>query len=963
MRKKLCFLISFVLLVALSGLAKAEPLDVPNFSFEYGYENPDEPNEDPNTWVQLLGHTGIEDVAAWQTGEGSKGWIGVDVDCNVSTPAPVDEDCKTWFTATDAYAICYMQHTTTGSIMYQVLDHTIVEGELYTLKWDGMGWGNDMVASLFYLEYDEANEVNVPVYISSDVFLLDPKDPEVWNGWLIDLTSWAVVLPESGAVGKQLGIEYKAIGDGGYGFVENVRLDRVLASSAYFPKPADGAVNVGLETSKLSWDPGIWAQPTNAHDVYFGTSFEDVNIATPGNPLGVYKDRFDANSWPLDIALEIAQTYYWRVDEVNDSHPDKLWRGSVWSFKANDGTASSPSPSDRERDVDPEVVLSWSPGIAAVSHDVYFGTSFEDVNDANNTLPEGVSVYKGIQDACSYDAGAEEDLELAKTYYWRIDEINDSHPAKLWRGSVWSFRVTDYLEVETFDAYASDSTLIAVWEDGAENYLSGSEIHPENIIVRTEGDAANPRSIRFLYRNFDYTEKFSEIVAETYSGSGSSYGYLDFGRDWNEFSAHTLVLWFYGQEDNIASSNDVMYIALEDTSIPPNVAVVEYYGDMNDIKIEEWQEWNIPLDEFTGVDLNDVQYVYIGFGKRGSTTTPGGTGNVYFDDLRLHTTRCVPKLAYLSGSFGHLDADCTTDYLDLAMLSRDWLRQAYEVEAIEPVSGPNRWYELNDDLIDSGTDGLDGTMPAAPNDPEFTSGGYDGSTCLYFDNDSKNPDYVYIPPFGLNTDSLTITTWLKGDMGEDTLQDMYAGIVWMRDSNTNSGVGLCFGADDVEWENNNELTYCWDELYWDWHSGLIVPEGEWVFVAVVVEADQATLYLDEAEASSEVLRRAINPAPHHIIEDTYNWLAKLADDLNGDETDPNDMDGNCFRGWMDDVRIYNRALTTGEVLYLAQGSEAPSYFLHLDKFRADANKDDIVDFKDYAIMADYWLQEIWFPFP
>jgi len=82
------------------------------------------------------------------------------------------------------------------------------------------------------------------------------------------------------------------------------------------------------------------------------------------------------------------------------------------------GIAWNPNPSTGAEDVLACTDLSWSPGDYAASHDVYFGTSYEAVRDANTSSPE----YKGRQDANSYDCGL---LELGKTYYWRIDEVNE----------------------------------------------------------------------------------------------------------------------------------------------------------------------------------------------------------------------------------------------------------------------------------------------------------------------------------------------------------------------------------------------------------------------------------------------------------------------------------------------------------------------------------------------------------
>ena len=96
--------------------------------------------------------------------------------------------------------------------------------------------------------------------------------------------------------------------------------------------------------------------------------------------------------------------------------------------------AFAPHPADAATNVDPNVVLSWTPGKDVVWHDVYFGTSYEDVNDANTTVTLGV--YKSRQDVNNYDPN---DLQLGQTYYWRIDEVNDTNEEIIWKGDVWTF--------------------------------------------------------------------------------------------------------------------------------------------------------------------------------------------------------------------------------------------------------------------------------------------------------------------------------------------------------------------------------------------------------------------------------------------------------------------------------------------------------------------------------------------
>jgi hypothetical protein len=74
-----------------------------------------------------------------------------------------------------------------------------------------------------------------------------------------------------------------------------------------------------------------------------------------------------------------------------------------------------------------------------------------------------------------------------------------------------------------------------------------------------------------------------------------------------------------------------MYVALNGTA-------VVYNTDPNAVQTTTWTEWVIPLQQFAdmGVPLTNVTSITIGFGTRGNTTTVGGTGQMYFDDIRLY---------------------------------------------------------------------------------------------------------------------------------------------------------------------------------------------------------------------------------------------------------------------------------------------------------------------------------------
>jgi len=108
--------------------------------------------------------------------------------------------------------------------------------------------------------------------------------------------------------------------------------------------------------------------------------------------------------------------------------------GQVWPY------AWGPVPKDGVLHTDTWVNLSWSPGGYALSHDVYLGDNFDEVNDGVG------STFRGNQAATFIVAGFPgfafpEGLVPGTTYYWRIDEVNDAEPNSPWKGSVWSFSI------------------------------------------------------------------------------------------------------------------------------------------------------------------------------------------------------------------------------------------------------------------------------------------------------------------------------------------------------------------------------------------------------------------------------------------------------------------------------------------------------------------------------------------
>jgi WD40 repeat protein len=377
--------------------------------------------------------------------------------------------------------------------------------------------------------------------------------------------------------------------------------------TAYFPDPADGTESVDVDV-KLSWTPGFGAK---LHHAYFGDNFDDVSNAAGALPLG--EATYDPGP------LKLAKTYYWRVDEFDIIETHK---GDVWSFTTQ-GAVGNPDPSNGAVDVEQTSTLTWSPGVYGASHEVCFGTDKEAVKNADTTSPECKG--SGNLGSESYNTGQ---LEWDTTYYWRIDEVNNTNPDSPWTGPLWSFTTANFLVVDDFEDYdAGDNQIWFTWHDGigyasypteppspgngtgsmVGNETAGS--YMEETIVHGGG-----KSMPVFYDNS--VLKYSEVEKT-----------LSYPRDWTENDVTTLTIWFRGISDNAA---ETLYVAL-------NGSAVVNHDNPNAAQIEIWTEWKIDLQVFAdqGINLSNVNTIGLGFGDR-DNPQPGGSGLMFFDDIRLY---------------------------------------------------------------------------------------------------------------------------------------------------------------------------------------------------------------------------------------------------------------------------------------------------------------------------------------
>jgi hypothetical protein len=284
-------------------------------------------------------------------------------------------------------------------------------------------------------------------------------------------------------------------------------------------------------------------------------------------------------------------------------------------------------------DVEHTPVLTWSPGVYAASHQVFFGADKDAVKNADTSSPE----YKGSGNlgSESYEPGK---LEWNTTYYWRIDEANNVSPDSPWTGNIWSFTTANFFIVDDFEDYgAGNNEIWWAWIDGL-GYASHPTLpaHPGNGTGSMVGDETTGsymeetivhgggKSMPVLYDNNQQGKlKYSEVEMT-----------LTYPRDWTEKGVNTLTIWFRGDAANVA---ETLYVALNGNAIVTN-------DNPNAAQITTWTQWNIDLQVFAdqGVNLANVNTIALGLGNRNNPQV-GGSGVMYFDDIRLYPPPPEPE--------------------------------------------------------------------------------------------------------------------------------------------------------------------------------------------------------------------------------------------------------------------------------------------------------------------------------
>ena len=365
---------------------------------------------------------------------------------------------------------------------------------------------------------------------------------------------------------------------------------------------------------------------------------------------------------------------------------------------------------------------------------------------------------------------------------------------------------------------------------------------------------------------------------------------------------------------NAANSGELIYVRLEDMESHTAVQVVT---DPNVVQTAAWMELAFPLSGFEGINLNQIHKLSIGVGLP-DASSPTGQGTIRVDNIRLFPQRCVGLPEDFSGN-------CEIDFEDFAILAGQWLDQYAEVlTPMDPgTENLSAHWPLDGDYEDATGNGYDVLTGGSPS---FDTGHIGQS--VYFDgacylNCQNSADLT------LNQGG-TVSAWVR----TSGLFFPWASVVtkglqsWRLVRNNETGaISFHFNSGSTEYQANGSTS---------------ILDGQWHHLAGVYDGNEVRLYVDghlDASASA--------PNPVNIRSDPVYI---------GSRVDRPTMRN--WTGWIDEVRIYNTALSEANILYLA----ATEPIIQIpDPRPTDLVLDGIIDINDLSVFILSWFESNLWP--
>ena len=441
-----------------------------------------------------------------------------------------------------------------------------------------------------------------------------------------------------------------------------------------------------ISVAALTWQKitGDTAADMNELDAG-GPHAEQLGGSGDGDGPGpLTADVTDPNSTSPDLSAITGAGFV----QAGPAPGPKIWFGPVtWQGFKTPPTAYHAFPVDVVLD-SPWASLRWKTGGGVTGETVYFGEDPNNLTDVTADVADNTYALSS--------------LELGKTYYWRVDSTQADGTVLPPDEGTWSFSVADHAVIESFEDFSDKygNAIFEHWLDGW-GFVEPAPGFPGNGTGSTVGYITAPYaeqeivhgggvSMPFGYDNSGQSDK--KLYSETERT-------LDAVQDWSGAGGKALTLYVYGDTSATAVATDKVYAVLEDSA--GNAGAVQ--SDV-DVMLEEWQEINIDLQDYiaAGVDLTSIAKIYLGIGDRVNPQT-GGTGKLYFDDVRVYVSRCIPEKCNLVAD---LNNDCMVDQSDMDLLMAEYgLSQG---DSIPLTAGPLITGEVDAQNNVAFTEGWDG---------------------------------------------------------------------------------------------------------------------------------------------------------------------------------------------------------------------------------------------------------------
>jgi hypothetical protein len=602
----------------------------------------------------------------------------------------------------------------------------------------------------------------------------------------------------------------------------------------------------------------------NGPSITSGLGIKDVNI--------VYS--LDGTTWSvLDAVTEFAQasgTEDYEGETINidiaaksikitanSAHGGAMFDQyglSEIKFLRSPVRATMPVPESGTALEDTEVTLGWKPGRGADEHHVYMSTDEQEITDLTAAA---VVVTDPEIDAI---------LSLANTYYWTVVEVNNNNTPAGWAADTWNLSTPDYFVISDFE-----ENMDGWYSDGG-----GS--------VELSTDASrDSQSLKFSFNN---------DIPDGYSEAKLVYGDPNPGWWWDGGTANLtkgdptdLVFWIYGDLDNVLTEQ--LYVKFTwisgwdfkwwlNTCDPIySYALYKNVVDVSEIGTPWWTQITIPMDYYA-VPFHKVKSISIGVMRSALTS---GSGDIIIDDVRLYGDSAVPVPPPVPVNPG--DANLVAEYLMENNVDDSSGSGINGIALGEPnfVAGPFGNYgnalecDGSDDLVDLG-----------PADPFNFTGSFSFSVWANIQDWSSEWGHAMVAARGEGTEGFQIRRgggWVGGMQGQPSTGYCF----------TTRGIGLS------EYGAGNE----------DMMVGEPV-QGAWTHIACVYDQENnvKSIYFDGEliQASPTVPDSVLSPASQN---------ASIGARANGGNTGFEAL----FNGMLDEVKIYDDALTAGEVRFLA----------------------------------------------